>query len=294
MELRDIAIFLTLAEELHFGRAADRLFVSQARVSQSIKAQERRIGAVLFDRTSRTVRLTPIGIELRDRLRPAYQQITEGIAAVTAKAQGGRRVLTVGTMGAIAQTLGGPTEVFRAGNPWVDMQFKEVHPTDPFSALRSGDIDIAVLWLPVHEPDLTVGPVVRSSPVMAMMARTHPFAGRASILLEDLGDCHVVGPNGPLPRYMEDSLVPYFTPSGRPVPRGPLVRTFQEVLTAVSGGTAVALTQAEAADFFPWPQLVYVPITDAPLSQWATVWRTVTETDLVRDFAAAVADHHHR
>ncbi|MFD0526058.1 LysR family transcriptional regulator [Kitasatospora arboriphila] len=61
MEFRDIEIFLVLAEELHFGRAAERLRVSQARVSQALKKQERRIGAVLFERTSRTVRLTDVG-----------------------------------------------------------------------------------------------------------------------------------------------------------------------------------------------------------------------------------------
>lgn len=59
VELRDIEIFLTLAEELHFGRSAERLRVSPARVSQAIKKQERAIGAQLFERTSRQVRLTP-------------------------------------------------------------------------------------------------------------------------------------------------------------------------------------------------------------------------------------------
>ena len=59
MELRDIEVFLTLAEELHFGRTAERLHVTPARVSQAIKKQERAIGAALFERTSRVVRLTP-------------------------------------------------------------------------------------------------------------------------------------------------------------------------------------------------------------------------------------------
>ena len=79
MEQRDIEIFLTLAEELHFGRTAERLHVSTARVSQTIKKLERRIGAALFERTSRQVALTPIGRRLDDDLRPAYQQIREGI-----------------------------------------------------------------------------------------------------------------------------------------------------------------------------------------------------------------------
>jgi len=68
MELRDIEIFLTLAEELHFGRTAERLRVSQARVSQAIRRQERRLGVALFDRTSRRVALTPVGRRLREDL----------------------------------------------------------------------------------------------------------------------------------------------------------------------------------------------------------------------------------
>ncbi len=61
VELREIQIFLVLAEELHFGRTADRLHVTPARVSQVIKKQERAIGAELFKRTSRNVQLTPVG-----------------------------------------------------------------------------------------------------------------------------------------------------------------------------------------------------------------------------------------
>ncbi|MCA2221070.1 helix-turn-helix domain-containing protein [Nonomuraea aurantiaca] len=59
MELRDIEIFLTLCEELHFGRTAERLHVTPARVSQAIKKQERRVGAALFERDNRRVALTP-------------------------------------------------------------------------------------------------------------------------------------------------------------------------------------------------------------------------------------------
>jgi len=76
MERRDAEIFLTLAEELHFGRTAERLFVSQARVSQSIKKLERRIGAPLFERTSRHVALTPIGRQLHRDIGPAYRRIS--------------------------------------------------------------------------------------------------------------------------------------------------------------------------------------------------------------------------
>src|SRR5688500_9971630 len=96
VELRDIEIFLTLAEELHFGRTAQRLHVSQARVSQAIRAQERRIGATLFDRTSRAVTLTPIGKQLRDDLRAGYDTIQKGLATASESARGVSGTVRIG------------------------------------------------------------------------------------------------------------------------------------------------------------------------------------------------------
>jgi DNA-binding transcriptional LysR family regulator len=85
VEQRDIEIFLTLAEELHFGRTAERLHVSTARVSQSIAKWERRVGVPLFERSSRRVALTPVGRQLHQDIGPPYRQILAGIErAVTA------------------------------------------------------------------------------------------------------------------------------------------------------------------------------------------------------------------
>ncbi|MFD0539990.1 LysR family transcriptional regulator [Actinomadura luteofluorescens] len=84
VEQREIEIFLTVGEELHFGRSAERLRVSVAMVSKTIKKLERAVGAALFDRTSRRVALTPIGWRLYDDLRPAYQQILDGIERAVA------------------------------------------------------------------------------------------------------------------------------------------------------------------------------------------------------------------
>jgi len=193
-------------------------------------------------------------------------------------------------MGAMARAISNVIDLFRGRCPGVELRFREIHPPDPITPLRSGEVDMGVLWLPVRETDLTVGPVLRTSPVMIMVARTHPLAAGDSVTLEDLGDHVVLGPAGPIPAYMEDSLVPFHTPSGRPIRRGPRVNTFQEVLTTVAAGHAVALTQAEAADYYQWPDIRYVPIRDAEPSRWALVWRTGAETPLVRAFAQAATD----
>ncbi|MGW1893943.1 LysR family transcriptional regulator [Streptomyces sp. NPDC002004] len=288
MELRDIEIFLTLAQELHFSRTADRLHITQARVSQSIKKQERQIGGLLFERTSRAVRMTPLGEQLHRELGAGYRQIMDGIAAATAIARG-THTLTVGTMGPHSWMLADAVRQLRGRHPTVQVQFREIQPPAPLDLLRTGDVDIAVLWLPVDEPDLTVGPVVYVSRTMLMTSTTHPYAQRDAIVLEDLADCaFVVGRSQPA--FMEKALNPFRTPSGRPIARGPEVSTWQETLATVAAGQAVAAVSAEAADFYAWPSLAFVPIVDAPPCRWALVWRTAAESPLVRAFAQILSD----
>ncbi|MFF4040948.1 LysR family transcriptional regulator [Streptomyces sp. NPDC001816] len=288
MELRDIEIFLTLAEELHFSRTAHRLHVTQARVSQSIKKQERQIGGLLFERTSRAVRLTPLGEQLQRELGAGYRQIMDGVAAAKAAARG-TDTLTVGTVGPHSWMLSDAVALLETRSPEVQVRFREIQPSAPLDLLRSGDVDIAVLWLPVEEPDLTVGPVIYASPTLLMTGASHPYARRDAIRLEDLADCAFVAGRS-LPAYMEEALHPFHTPSGRPIPRGPQVSTWQEALTAVATGQAVASVSGDIADFYPWPNLAFIPILDAPPSRWAPVWRRAAESPLIRSFTEALSD----
>lgn len=108
LERHEIECFLVLAEELHFGRTAERLVVSRAHVSQTVKKLERRIGAPLFVRTSRSVGLTPLGQQLHDDLAPHYQAMGEAIDRAIATARGLSGTLRVGFLGALWETCSGP------------------------------------------------------------------------------------------------------------------------------------------------------------------------------------------
>src|SRR5215472_5601537 len=105
VEQRDIEIFLTLAEELHFGRTAERLHVSTARVSQSIAKWERRVGVPLFERTSRRVALTPVGRQLYEDVGPAYRQLLAGIERAVTAGRDIRGLLRVGSFSAAGGRL---------------------------------------------------------------------------------------------------------------------------------------------------------------------------------------------
>ncbi|MDG4820818.1 LysR family transcriptional regulator [Asanoa sp. WMMD1127] len=289
IELRDIEIFLTLAEELHFARTAERLRISPARVSQSIAKQERRIGGVLFERTTRAVRLSPLGEQLHREVSGGYRQIIEGFDTVSAAATGISGTLTLGAMGPQPTMISHVVEQFQSRHPAARLRYQEIQPTAPLHALRSGEIDIALVWLPVHEPEISVGPVTHSSPLMLMVNASHPLAGRDTVCLEDLGDC-VVLTGTDVPASMEQTFNPFHTPSGRPIRRGPKVSGWHEELSVIAAGQAVTVVASEAARFYPWPNITYVPVRDAEPCRWALVWRTTAETPLIRAMVVA-AEH---
>ncbi|MEV4415152.1 LysR family transcriptional regulator [Catellatospora sp. NPDC049609] len=290
MELRDIEIFLTLAEELHFGRTAERLHVSQSRVSQSIKQQERRIGGALFERTSRTVRLTPLGERLRDRLRAGYIEIMSGIEEATATARGHLGTLTVGTMATHYRAVEAIVDLFRQRHPQCELRLREILPTDPLGALRAGSVDIGILWLPIREPDLAVGPVLHSEDLVLGVAAGHPLAGKGSVELEDLGDHPVVYPEGPIPDYVWEAHTPSRTPAGRPIRRGLGVITLEEAFRAIAGGSVVSPIGSDVASTRQRGDITFLPITDGPVLRYAPVWRRDGETPLVRAFIQAATD----
>lgn len=290
METRDIKILLTLAEELHFGRAAERLHLSQARVSQVIQKLERRIGAPLFQRTSRRVTLTPIGRRLCQDLQQAHDLIQTSLARAEAAALNTGQALRLGVMGILGLELRHLIETFRDRYPGSDVEVAEIHFGDPFAALRNGQADLHLLWLPVREPDLTVGPVVLTEGRVLAVAANHPLATRGSASLEDLGDHLVVDGGAHLPDYWTDAMIPWSTPSGRRIPRGPGASTFHEVLALVAAGRCVSPLNAHVSGYYSHPGVVFLPITDAPATQWALIWSTAGESAHIRALAQTARD----
>ncbi|WP_229738378.1 LysR family transcriptional regulator [Isoptericola cucumis] len=286
VELREIEIFLNLAEELHFGRTAERLHVSVSRVSQSIRKSERMIGAPLFERTSRKVELTTVGEVLQAGLRPAYEGIGHAVSSASAAARRMSGTLALGFMGAQAHQLEPVLARFRARHPDAELRYHEVVFSDPFSALRRGDIDVLTTWLPVDEPDITVGPVLRTEPLRLLVAAGHPLAAAGRAQIEALAGLAIPAVRGDAPASWLDGVLLERTPAGREIPRGPAVTTYQEVLTLVAAGKVVCPVPDEGRRYFPWPGVVYLPLDGAAPVRWALVWRASDSTPLVRAFVA--------
>lgn len=284
MEMRDIEIFLALADELHFGRTAERLHVSQARVSQTIRQIERRVGAPLFERTSRRVALTPIGRQLLADLGPAYQRIQAGVARAVAAGRGVDGVLRLGFEApGVADLIHDRIARFRAAHPRCEVQIRELDFTDPFAMLRDGEVDLLVTLFPAAE--FTPGPVVHREPMVLAVSSRHPFARLESVSLEDLGRDTVLRAAHPPEPYWVDPARPWTTAGGQPVSRGEPYGTFQELLAAIAAGDGICPLAAHARDYFAHPRVAFVPFRDGPPVEWGLVWSAAAETARVRAFA---------
>ncbi|MFF4013220.1 LysR family transcriptional regulator [Streptomyces sp. NPDC001717] len=291
MELRDIEIFLVLAEELHFGRTAQRLHVSQARVSQAIKKQERRIGAELFTRTSRIVRLTEVGRQLRDDLQPVYAGLRESLERARLAARGITAQLRVSMMPFNLADLHPYWKAFRARYPSWGLQIRPVAFTDVFGQLRNGAMDVAVLWLPVEEPGFTVGPLFCTDSRILAVAADHRLAVRDAVPLELLADFPHATALG-MPDYWEDSYLPFYTPRGRKIERitSAASDNADQLISHVGMGDIIHTFPGHVAQYWGMSNIRFVPLPDMPTINFALVWRTEAENDLIRALADTVRD----
>ncbi|MBO2465099.1 LysR family transcriptional regulator [Actinomadura violacea] len=289
MELRDIEIFLTLAEELHFARTATRLHVTPARVTQAIKKQERQIGAPLFERSTRRVRLTPLGRQLRDDLWPIYTGLQDGMRRARLAAQGITGVLRLGMIPYNAYDLHRYWETFRSHHPQWKLQIRMASYVDPFAGLRRGDIDVLVAWLPVEEADLTVGPLLLTEPRVLAVATDHELTRHTAASVEMLADFrHSDAPSRP--DYWGESYCPPQTPAGHRIDRSLLMNTAEEILSAVTAGEAITLFPQHVSRYWSRPDVTYLPVLDMNALAFALVWQTEAENDMIRALSQIVRD----
>ena len=282
--------FLTLAEELHFGRTALRLRVTTARVSQVISKLERRVGAPLFERTSRSVALTPIGQRLHDDLRPAFDRLEAALATAVAAGRGVTGSVRVGFVGAAAgQLMIRATGAFRVRHPACEVVIREVRMGEALERLRADELEVLIACLPLTGPDLANGPVLLSEPRMLAVPADHAFAGRGSVSVEDLSRVEVLQAPCSLPDHWREPASPRLTPGGLAIPEGRSAETFQEILSLVGAGLGVFPVGAHTIRLHARPDVAFVPFHDTPPLDWGPVWRTSRVNARIRAFAEAAA-----
>ncbi|MFD0162953.1 LysR substrate-binding domain-containing protein [Streptomyces decoyicus] len=283
MELRTLRYFVAVAEELHFGRAAVRLRMSQPPLSRAIKQLETEIGALLFARSPAGVTLTTVGAVLLDEARALLDQADRVRVRVAAAA--GAASLTIGILG--DGTDPGITRlaaVFRRSHPDVDIRIRDTDLTDPTCGLRAGMVDVALTRAPFNDTALTVREL-RADPVGAVLRADDPLARRDHLMLADLADRRWFQfPQG------TDPIWQSYWNGGKPR-EGPVVRVVQECLQAVLWNSTVGL--APLGHDLP-ENLAAVPLVDMAPSRVVAVFKGGDTNPLIRSFIeSAMAVYRH-
>jgi DNA-binding transcriptional LysR family regulator len=186
MELRHLRYFVTLAEELHFGRAADRLHIAQPPLSQQIRQLELELGFQLFHRTKRTVRLTDAGQVFLAEVQQILNHLDRAIQTGRQTSRGEIGQLVIGFVSSAAyNVLPKLLALFRADAPEVTIALHELTTDQQLDWLREGRIDIGVLRPPVEDSIFGTATIFRESLVLAL-PENHPLTQHPLISLRSL------------------------------------------------------------------------------------------------------------
>ena len=276
VDLRLLHYFLAVADELHFGRAAAALYVSQPALSQQIRKLEGELGAELFVRDRRSVTLTESGQGLLEPARKAVAASEEFVAAARRGRRLQRRELAVGFMvrwpdGFSAKVV----RAYRERRPEVVVDVRQYDFRDTTVGLRSGEMDVSLLHLPLSWTGAALRPLCTTRRLV-MLAEGHPLAGRDEVSLAEL-----VGTGLPWaipPPEADEAWRAFWSAStersavgGHPATVTP--RNQEAFFDQVASGTLLGLTEELVAQVYRPHGVTFVPVTDLSPATRAVGWR---------------------
>lgn len=284
---RVLRYFLTVAEERHFRRAAERLYITSPALSQQIRQLESILGVELFRRTSRSVELTAHGTELLPLARAAVAS-NDAIGAWVATTKTRRPRLRVGFMSTAAGDLTQRIlSAARASPRGFDVELHHLDWGEQTRAVIDGRVDAAFVREPVALEGIRCTEVL-AEPRVVMLPAGHHLAGRDSVSFADIRD-EVFMPSAIGGREWVDYWLVEPRPGGRPAKRGPAVSSVEEMLENCAGGRGIAVTAGSVPKFYAHPQVRFVPIGDLlPNHVLLAVAADETRT-VVTDFEQLVA-----
>ncbi|MET8567526.1 LysR family transcriptional regulator [Streptomyces sp. NPDC004783] len=268
---QQLRLLLALADELHFGRAARRMFVSQPALSRTIRALEELWGVTLVDRSTRRAELTAAGRDLLPHARAVVEAADTLRDAVREVARDGARRLRIGSYLSALPALRIMFEELRARHGAPEVDWRDVDNVEQVGALLDGRLDAVVCYGPVPEGirALALGSETR----FVCLPDRHPLADRDEVSLAQLADLPVVGFSPHVhPRWREFWAADP-RPDGRPVRyTAHEVTTLESSIAHVSLGHGIRFISESCRALMPRPGVRYVAVTDLPPCTALLAW----------------------
>ncbi|NKY44045.1 LysR family transcriptional regulator [Nocardia cerradoensis] len=284
---RDLRYFVAVADELNFTRAAEALFISQPALSKQIRALERRIGAPLFDRDGRAVRLTPVGRTLLPHARKLLADWDIARADVEAAKAGQHATVTIGISTSPGRgLLPAVRSRFATAFPHAKPALRQLSWSDPTAGLADAGTDVAFVWLPLAQPDRYDWIVVAREPRMVALPENHPLAAHSVVDFADLLD----EPFLALPESaaeLRDYWLAVDARGGRAPIIGAVISSTEETYEALLNGDGVVLLAAGNVPLIAHEGVVAREVRGIGPSELALAWRRGDSRPLVRGYIDA-------
>lgn len=241
MDLRQLRCFIAVAEELHFGRAAERLGLAPPALSRQISTLEDGLGVTLLTRTTRQVSLTRAGLIMLEEAKGILTRMERASRAVRDASLASGKVLRVGAIDSASSSFVPEALVtFRALNPGVEIKFVEAMTAPLVQMLEAGKLDLALLR-PPRKPTDCAFEILRVERPIVVLNENHPLAARPSLTMEDLVGEPFVVPSKRIRPFAYDLVMAYFESVGA-VPNVIIEATEKPaMMSAVSAGLGMAL-----------------------------------------------------
>lgn len=269
MNLRQMECFLAVADELHFRRAADRLHLAPASVSEAVAGLERSLGARLVERTSRRVRLTPLGADFAAAIRPPIQALHDAHRTARLRSASHRDLAVAHTpeLGTlllprlVGASIGGADDGADAGGArrWRPVP---MHTPRQLVAVADGEVHLGLCWSVPDQPGI-VSVVLGEFPWAAVLQASDPLASSAAVALADLRSRRIlVTPRSDNP-YLDSQLQADLTRAGIRRTDVEEVGRYDELVMHVATRGHVGLHPSPIALTSTLPTVVFRPVADA-------------------------------
>ena len=281
VDLRKLRYFVAVAEESHFGRAAEQLHITQPVLSRQIRALEQELGARLFSRGKQSTELTAAGRQLLEDARPLLAS-ARALGRRVQRAAHGTATFTVGFMPGV--TVTGAVRVFTANHPELDVRVVRTSWDTQVKAVHEGLLDVSFVRLPVDHRGLTLRPVL-SEPRVAVLPAHHRLAGKQSIGIADLAAEHLLQDPDAVPEWRD---LPDRISDEEAGPR-PAFGSVEEKLEHVATSGGVLVLPLSTAAYYTHTDVAHVSIDDIGPNEVCLAWSADRDSPLMSEFADIAA-----
>ncbi|MCM1965907.1 LysR family transcriptional regulator [Streptomyces sp. G1] len=281
VDLRKLRYFVAVAEELHFGRAAERLHISQPVLSRQIRALEHELRADLFIRNRRSIELTDAGRQLLEDALPLLAG-AQALRSRVQQAAHGPLAFTIGFMPGI--TVTGAVRSFSARHGDLNVQVVRTSWTDQVQWVHEGLLDVSFVRMPVEHQGLELRRLFQE-PRVAVVPANHRLAGKESIVIADLAPEWLLQDPDAVPEWRDLPDRPGSEGGG---PR-PSFATVEEKLEHVATTGGVLVLPLSTAAYYTHIGVACVPIDDIGPGEVCLAWSSGRRSPLLSEFADIAA-----